>query len=336
MRFVRFVLVLLACAVSIAAQSSSGRTSNAPTPATTNSSRGNIRGKAVLENGAPMNLAVRVTLLNLRGTQDLTVSDNQGQFEFRGLVPGDYTVEVEGDRLKFDVSREAVHVFGGGATAVLIVTLKEKKNETESKPGANVVSVDEIGKDVPAKARKEFEQASKYAHDGQTLKAVDHLRKAIAIYSNFMMAHNDLGTQLLEQGNLDEAETEFRRAIELDAKAFNPTLNLGIVLVREHKFAEAAEILDKALSLESDSPSAKLYLGMALLNTNELDRAERELKAAYNLGGTFYAIALFYLGELYINRGARALARQAFEAYLHEEPNATNSAQARKWIGILQ
>jgi Tfp pilus assembly protein PilF len=296
----------------------------------------NTRGKVVFENGAPMNLAVRVSLLNPRGTQDLTVSDNQGQFEFRGLVPGDYTVEVEGDQLKFEVSREAVHIFGGGATTVLMVTLKEKKTATESKLGANVVSVDEIGKDVPAKARKEFEQASKYAHDDQTLKAIDHLRKAIAIYPNFMMAHNDLGTRLLEQGNLDEAATEFRRAIELDAKAFNPTLNLGIVLVRQRKFAEAADTLDKALSLESDSPSAKLYLGMALLNTNEIERAARELKAAYNLGGTSYSVALFYLGELYMKKGERALARQAFEAYLHDDPNAVNSAQARKWIGMLQ
>jgi len=152
-----------------------------------------------------------------------------------------------------------------------------------------------------------------------------------------MMAHNDLGAQLLEQGNLDEAATELHRAIELDPKAFNPYLNLGIVLIRQKKFTEAADTLRKSLSLMSDSPAAKLYLGLALMNKNDFGDAERELKAAYHLGGTVYSDALFYLGELYMRKGERKLARQAFEDYLHDEPsNATNAAQARKLIGTLQ
>ena len=334
MRFARLLLVLLACTVSVAAQSG-GRSSGSPTASTSNSSQGNIRGRVVLQDGTSVSQAVRITLLNLRGARDMVLTDNQGQFEFRGLSPGDYTVEADGDKLRFEVSTEAVHVFGGGATAVVTVTLKEKSSSIE-KPAGNVISVGEIGKDVPAKARKEFDQASKFSKEGQALKAIDHLRKAIAIYPNFMMAHNDLGAQLIEQGDLDEAAAELRRATEIDAKAFNPCLNLGMVLVRQKRFAEAADILRKALSLESDSPAAKLYMGVALMNLNDLDAAERELKAAYNLGGTSYSIALFYLGELYMNRGERALARQAFAAYLHDAPDAADAAQARKMIGILQ
>jgi tetratricopeptide (TPR) repeat protein len=334
MRFVRLLLVLLAFTVSVAAQSS-GRSSGSSTTTTTTSSQGNIRGKVVLQNGAPISQAVRINLLNLRGTRDMLFTDNQGQFEFRALPTGDYTIEAEGDKLKFDVSTESVHVFGSNATAVVVITLKEKTS-TATKPASNVISAGEIGKDVPDKARKEFERASKFSKEGKALEAIDHLKKAIALYPNFLMAHNDLGVQLLEQGDLDEAATELRRAIEIDEKAFNPYLNLGIVLIRQQRFAEAADTLRKALSLESDSPATKLYLGVALMNMNDLDGAERELKAAYDLGGTSYSIALFYLGELYLNKGERALARQALAAYLHEAPNAADAAQARKLIGMLQ
>jgi len=289
----------------------------------------------VLPNGSPVSQAVRVTLQSLRGTQDAIFTDNQGQFEFRSLSSGDYTIEVEGDRLKFDTVTERVQVYRSAPTPVTIA-LKEKAATGGTKPTGEVISVGEIGPDVPAKARKEFDQASKLAREGKALAAIDHLRKAVAIYPDFMMAHNDLGAQLLEQGNFDEAAAEFRRAIEIDAKAFNPYLNLGVVLVKQRKFSEATDVLRKALSLESNSPAAKLYMGLALIGTNDLDGAERELKAAYNLGGPSFSLALFHLGEVYMNRGERGLARQALETYLHDSPNAANAGQARKLIGMLQ
>jgi len=324
--------VLFGWSVSVSAQL---RPPVSPGPSTGAISAGNIRGRVVLPSGVAISQAVRVSLLNVRGTREMVFTDNQGQFEFRNVNPGEYTLEVEGDNLRFNISSERVQVFRG-APSVVTVALKEKAVSDKNKAVGNVVSVGELGPDVPDKARTEFERASKLSKDGKALEAIDHLKKAIAIYPNFMMAHNDLGAQLLEQGNLDESAAELRRAIAIDAKAFNPYLNLGIVLIRQKRFAEAADTLGKALSLESDSAAAQLYLGMALMNLNDLAGAERELKTAYNLGGTSYSVALFYLGELYMKSGERSLARQAFEAYVRDEPNAANAAQARKLIGILQ
>jgi tetratricopeptide (TPR) repeat protein len=335
MCLVKLLLILLACTVSVAAQSGSINPRTGQPTFSPDMSLGSIRGRVVLPNGASLNQAVKVNLLNLRGTRDMVFTDNQGQFEFRSLPPAEYTLEVEADRLRFDVSSERVQVFRGAASVVNI-TLKEKTAPDGNKSDGNVISVGEIGPDVPSKARKEFERASKLSKEGKALEAIEHLRKAIAIYPDFMMAHNDLGAQLLDAGNLNEAAAELHSAIEIDAKAFNPYLNLGIVLIRQKKFTEAAGTLRKALSLQSDSPPAKLYLGLALMNMNDLEVAERELKAAYNLGGTSYSDALFYLGELYMKRGNRALARQALEAYLHDAPEAANADQARKLIGRMQ
>ena len=273
--------------------------------------------------------------MSLRGTQEVVFTDSQGLFDVRGLTSGEYTVEAEGDGLRYEVSTEHVQVYKGAPSIVTIV-LKEKVADGKTKPGNDVVSVGEMDKDVPAKAKKEFKLASQLAKDGKNSEAIDHLKKAIDIYPNFMMAHNDLGAQLLERGDLDEATVELRRAIEIDTQAFNPYLNLGIVLLRQQRFAEATDTLRKALSLESNSPAAKLYMGLALKAMNELDEAERELKGAYNLGGASYAVALFHLGEVYIDKGERELARQALEAFLRDAPGAPNAAQARKLIGLLQ
>lgn len=337
MRFVKFlirlsVLVLFAGAVS--AQGTKPDSSSS-LPSASNLALGNIHGKIVFPNNTSVDNAVKISLLNYRGSLAVIYTDNEGQFDIPNLTPGEYTLRVEADRLRYEVINEQVQVYRGMPSNVTIA-LKEKSSSNEARPRGDVISVNELDKDVPPQARKEFDRAGKLAQEGKAAEAIEHLRKVLSLYPNFMAAHNDLGAQLLEQGNLDEAATELRRAIELDAKAFNPYLNLGIILVRQQRFSEAAETLRKALSLESNSPAAKLYLGLALTGLNDLDGAERELKASYNLGGAAFAVALFHLGEIYMNKGERLNAQRAFEAYLHDAPKAVNSAQARKLIRMLQ
>ena len=90
------------------------------------------------------------------------------------------------------------------------------------------------------------------------------------------------------------------------------------------------------LTANSGSPAAQLYDGIALLRLDILDEAEKHLKAAYDLGGASYSLALFHLGELYMNKGDREAALKAFQAYLHDSPSATNAAEVQKLIAMLR
>lgn len=278
--------------------------------------------------------AVRITLLNIRGVQSSSYTDNQGQFEIASLNPGEYTLEAEGDRLVFEISAEKVEVRKGSPTVVSII-LREKSTSAAGKPVGKVVSVGEI-QEVPAKARQEFERASKFAKTGNSNKAIYHLQKAIDIYPNFLMARNDLGAQLLELGRLEEAEQQLRAALAIDAQAYNPNLNLGIVLFKKHSFSDARFALDKAISLQPELPEARLYSALTLMALGESQPAEKHLVAAYNLGGKPYAIALFHLGQIFMDRGARDQARSYFERYVQEAPAADNIQSVRKLIALLQ
>jgi tetratricopeptide (TPR) repeat protein len=276
--------------------------------------------------------AVKITLSTMRGAVTTIYAETQGQFEFEGVAAGTYYLEFEADRQRFHPVSETVQVYRNMPT-ILTVSLRPIKPGGSSKP--DTVSVNELKEKVPDKARKEFEKASRAGSQGRIDEAIAHLEKAISIFPSFSRAHNDLGTYFLAQGKLDQAEESFRKAIALDSTAFNPLLNLGIVLVHKQQFVAATDQLTRALSLEPNSPAAHLYAGLAFMGSNNLDAAEKELKAAYSQGGQKYGVALYHLGQLYMNRGDRASALKSFQEYLSVVPDARNAKQVEKLIAML-
>lgn len=325
-----FVVLLLAAAAAAQSRPTGGRTG-------LDSFSGKIRGRVVMPGGENISQAVKVILRSLRGDHTLGYTDTQGSFEMNGLAPGEYTVEVEADTQRQYEEVSARVTVNRSATSLVTIYLKEKREAARERgPGGPVVSATELGQKVPGPARKEFELAAEAGRAGRTEEAVAHLRKALVIFPDYLMALNDLGTQLLALGRLDEAAEQLRRAVRLDPKAFNPQLNLCIVLVEQQKFAEAADELEKALALDARAPAARLYAGRAYLALGVLERAEKELTAAYEFGGGRYALALFHLGHLYMDKGERDLALRAFETYLREAPDAANAEQVKRMIGILR
>ena len=296
---------------------------------------GSIRGRVLMTDGSYVNTNVRVTLQTLRETIAIIYTDSQGQFEFPDLIPGNYQIEIDPtDREHFEPSNEAVQVFRA-VPSVVALTLKTRE-APKAKTTVGTVSVSELAREVPAGARKEFQKATQASQKGQVEEAISHLRKAIEISPNFVMAYNDLGAQLLSQGRLDEAAESLQHAVTLDSRAFNPALNYGIVLVHLHRFPEAIESLSRALSLQPNSAAARLYSGLAYQGLGSTNEAAQALKAAYETGGNDYAIALFHLGEIYLNEGDRSLSLQYLEKYLAVVPNAANADQARRMIAMLR
>ncbi len=303
-------------------------------PAAAAAQGGSISGNVVLPNGAFLNERARITLQTDRGVRSNVYTDNQGHFQFNGLTPTVYEIVIEADGDRFEIAKVRVEVFPN-APSILNINLKEKDSGKSRNP-TGAISAGELDRAIPPQAKREFERAGEASKSGKTADAIAHLRKAVAIYPAYLMAHNDLGAQLLSQGKLDEAAEEFHQAIQIDPKAFNPRLNLGIVLVQQHQFAEATGMLRTALSLQPNSAAARLYDGLALEGSGDLTGAEQELRTAHDLGGSAYATALFHLGQVYVSQGERERGRKMFEGYLREAPNGPDAAQARKMISLLR
>jgi Tfp pilus assembly protein PilF len=298
------------------------------------SKTGTIHGNVVKPDGNAISGAVKVTLKVVRGDQMIAFTDQEGRFDLVNVPTGEYTIEADSDReRRFDAGTERVQVWRGSVSLVTIY-LKEKGDKQTSRNKS--VSVGMLEQKVPSGAKREFDKASRFSAEGNEIESIAALKRAIAVYPGYLAAHNDLGAQLLERGELAEAESELQAAIKIDPKAFNPQLNLGIVLLRQNRFSESLTALDKSLSIEPAAPAPHLYAGMASINLNDTTRGEKELNAAYDLGGSTYAVALLHLGKLYMKRGERAMALKSFESYLRDSPNAPDAAQVESLIGRLR
>jgi len=288
-----------------------------------------------MPDGSQVSGAVKITLKTLRGDVAMIYTDQSGRFELGNITPAQYTIEVDADReRRFEITREAVQVLRGGGPTLVTLYLKEKQDPTRA--GADkTISVGMLDQKVPSAAKKEFQKASHFTAEGNAIEAIAALKRAIAIYPDYLAAHNDLGAQLLEKGQLDEAANELRAAIKIDPAAFNPQLNLGIVLMQQKKLSEALTALNRALSIEPSAPAPHLYAGMASIDLNDTTRGVKELNAAYDLGGNTYAVALLHLGRVYMKEGEREMALKSFESYLRELPNAPDAVQVQQLISRL-
>jgi predicted Zn-dependent protease len=295
-----------------------------------------VRGVVVMPDGSSLSEPVKVTLKVLRGDKDITYTDNNGRFELPHVAAGEYTIEVEADRSRdrFDIVSEKI-IVRTNTPDFITITLRAKAGKEQVR-GNKTVSVAMLDQKVPAAAKREFDNATRATREDRAEDSIAALRRAIAIYPDYVMALNDLGAQLLELDRLDEALVPLRTATRIDPNSFNPELNLGIVLTRKHEFKEALTALDRALTSEPSSPAAHLYAGQAAAGIRDDARAERELTSAYDLGGRPFSVALVYLARVYVNRGDKQSAIKSLQQYLQDDPSGSNVPLVKKMLADLK
>lgn len=88
------------------------------------------------------------------------------------------------------------------------------------------------------------------------------------------LAHNNLGSMLLEQGRFDEAIAHFERAIEAEPGFAEPYANLGNALDAAGRSAEAALPWQQALERDPEQPIALYNLSVAHIKAGRLADAE--------------------------------------------------------------
>lgn len=133
-------------------------------------------------------------------------------------------------------------------------------------------------------------------------------------------AFNNLGTILLQQGDLEAAEEEFRKVVEL-APDFAPGhVNLAQVLVRIGRSEDASRALQRALELDPANPRALALQASLQLSAGRAKEAEAMARAAVERDPRSSA-AWFTLGQVLDARGSSEDARAAYAKAAEFDPD---------------
>ena len=293
-----------------------------------------IVGTVFGPSGRPVESRVRIRLASMTSGDRISNTNENGNFAFRGLPTGSYTISIEKEKEFVPISQSVdVMQFRGSPPQTYTLNIRlELKARDEAKPG--VLNAEFVN--VPQPARVYYDNAVELAKKGDHLGAIEQLKLAIKEYPTFTSAFNDLGVQYLKLNQLENADEAFQGALKIDPTAFSALINRGIANVMMKRYGEAVPILRKALKTNDQSAVGHYFLGQALANLGMFDDAEKELLASLKLGKEAMKEAHRILAIIYTSRGAKQQAAGELEAYLKLAPNAPDAQKLRERIQQLK
>ena len=332
------ILVTLVLFSAVVAQAQSG------IDMTGTGGRHSISGRLIYPSGQRADTRLKIRL-ETPGQGDMTVlSDVNGNFSFRQLRAGNYTVVVEGGDY-FETQQESIYIEPAtvapkttqGVVPVsrpftIQIYLRAKQGSPQTRPGVLNAAL----ASVPKSAVELYEKGMEFAARNETDQAIDDLKRAVDLYPTFGLALNELGVLYMKRGELDKAEEVLLRVIRISPDAAEPSLNYGICLLQKKKFPEAEMQLRDAVKKNEHAFTGHLYLGITLIHFKKYTEAESELRKSVTLGGPKARQAHYYLGGLYWQTGSFRQAADELEMFLKLEPKAVNAERIRNTIKDLR
>jgi tetratricopeptide (TPR) repeat protein len=118
---------------------------------------------------------------------------------------------------------------------------------------------------------------------GQLDEAMGHFQRALEFQPGYSTAHYNLGGVLRQKGQLDEAMAHFRKAVEIQPEYSMAHYNLGEILRQKGQVDEAIAHFQRAVDIRPDYAEAHNGLGVALLRKGRVDDALVHLRKALEI-----------------------------------------------------
>ena len=141
---------------------------------------------------------------------------------------------------------------------------------------------------------------------------------AQAVTQDNALAHNNLGSFLMDRGKLTEAEPHFVEAVRIFPGFAEALVNLGLVREKQGRLAEAADCYQRALGIRATALGHYNFANL-LVRRSELQAAESHYRAALQLDPEL-APAWQNLGVVEARQGKVIEAEQAYATAVRLRP----------------
>jgi TolA-binding protein len=150
-----------------------------------------IGGTILVSSGQRAEHRITVRLQSMTRGDRLTTSDEYGNFAFRGLPSGDYTIVIDKEK-DFEPFVQTVSVIQPRGMPPQTWNLSIRLNLKERRTTPPSVVNAELAK-IPKKALDIYNKALELAKTGDRSGAIQQLQRAVAEYPEFMIAYNEIG-----------------------------------------------------------------------------------------------------------------------------------------------
>jgi tetratricopeptide (TPR) repeat protein len=266
-----------------------------------------------------------------------SITDSDGRYHFSRVVAGIYYIVVQPNDKEYRSAVNRLELINtarlGSNSSVerVDITLTTIARRAEAAPATF------FAQEVPPAATVEYERAMESISKKDNEMAIKRLNEAIKIFPNYFLASQQLGLLLVESEQYQKSIGFLVKAVEINPKAGPSYLALGIASLRLGRADLAIDALQRARRLDDKSFRVHFFLGLAFLELNRLDESESSLKESYKLGGpSKVASARLHLASLYSKQGKTLEAINELQAYLRDNPKATNADSVRDAINKLK
>ena len=291
---------------------------------------------------------VRVFLLNdSYGQRAQTYTNGSGRYQFSGLGPGNYYVQVEPAGTGYERQTQRVEVnpydpLGSGGSEIFrldIVLQPEKSRQSgnmngDAPPGAvNVIFV----QNIPPAAREAFNLGAESLKKDDLKTAEVQLIQAIKLFPDYYDALELLGTEYVKHAFYDSAVPLLAHSVEVNRNAWHSYYGLGVSLLELGKRQEGIEALRHAVSLNPKSINAAMRLGLELAKEDQYtDEAIKLFSNVTQMAGKQLPEAYLALASLHSKNKQYREAAKALEDYLHTSPTAAQRENIKHKIEELR
>jgi len=193
-------------------------------------------------------------------------------------------------------------------------------------------SVSKLDLKAPGPAKREYEKGAQLLLKKNFSEAAEHLAKAIAIYPNFVAAHNLLGSAYMDMAQNERAESEFVRAVSLDDHLHYSFLNLGRAQLALKDYAGAQASMQKASALAPLDLRLLSALTYAQYLNHDYSGAIATARQVHSRKHDSAAIVHYFAAAAWQGQNNLQETQSELQTFLDEAPTSPAAGVARQMI----
>jgi len=276
---------------------------------------------------------LRVELISpMGGVASIRTTDGNGGATFDGVGSGRYQVQVEGP----DIETTKSDIFEtGGTNGGPYITERIEVRLTQTAGAEATRSA--IAPIIPEAARQEFNLGSKEMDKKHWEEAKDHFQKAIAAFSKYAEAFNNLGQVEIQLKDGKNAVEAFRSATQIDPTLQEANMYLGQFYYENTQYKEAEPYLLRSAGDQPKSAQILTALANVELQNGETDLALANARKVPSLANhKQFAISHLIVAQALTGKGKDDEIAKEYEEYLKEAPDSPLAPRVKDALAKLK